>query len=175
MSKILMVTLTLLMAVFVPPSPPPQPLKFMRDPHIANGMIVFSYQGDIWMTNAEGLNPHRLTAHPANDWSPRFSPDGQQVAFSSDRTGNNDVFVVPGRWDGRHAKFDFPRLAELEFNLAVLGLSPLCDVKAGHDLEARHDGAPIALRDLHIFETITVDAEPHEGFSFFSVRLDMNV
>src|SRR4030095_5104927 len=55
----------------------------------------FSYQGDIWLASAEGANPHRLTAHPANDWAPRFSPDGQQVACSSDRTGNNDVFVVP--------------------------------------------------------------------------------
>jgi len=71
------------------------PLKFMRDPHIANGTIVFSYQGDIWLTTADGANPRRLTAHPSNDWSPRFSPDGQLVAFSSDRTGNNDVFVVP--------------------------------------------------------------------------------
>jgi tricorn protease len=71
------------------------PLKFMRDPHIAHGLIVFAYQSDIWIAAADGANPRRLTAHPANDWSPRFSPDGQQVAFSSDRTGNADVFVVP--------------------------------------------------------------------------------
>ena len=96
MIKALMLSVTLLLTSLTLASPPgPEPLKFMRDPHIANGMIVFSYQGDIWVTTAEGGNPHRLTAHPANDWAPRFSPDGQQVAFSSDRTGNNDVFVVP--------------------------------------------------------------------------------
>jgi hypothetical protein len=60
--------------------------------------------------------------------------EGQRLAGRKDT--HHHVFVVPGRWDGRHAKLDFPRLAELEFNLAVLGLSPLCDVKAGHDLEA---------------------------------------
>ena len=27
---------------------------------------------------------------------PRFSPDGKWIAFSSNRYGNNDVFVVPG-------------------------------------------------------------------------------
>jgi tricorn protease len=67
----------------------------MRDPHIASGLIVFSYQGDIWLASVDGTNGRRLTAHPANDGSPRFSPDGQQVAFSSDRMGNNDVYVVP--------------------------------------------------------------------------------
>jgi tricorn protease len=74
---------------------PPEPLKFMRDPHVANGMMVFSYQGDIWLAGVDGSNPRRLTAHPAFDFSPRFSPDGQQIAFSSDRMGNNDVYVMP--------------------------------------------------------------------------------
>ncbi len=27
--------------------------------------------------------------------SPRFSPDGNWVAFTSDRMGNNDVYIVP--------------------------------------------------------------------------------
>ena len=74
---------------------PAELLRFMREPHIANGLIAFAYQSDIWLARADGAHPRRLTAHPAHDWSPRFSPDGQQVAFSSDRTGNNDVFVVP--------------------------------------------------------------------------------
>jgi tricorn protease len=94
MTKIVSV-LTLLAAVVGPASSQPEPLKFMRDPHIANGMVTFSYQGDIWIASADGGNPRRLTAHPANDWSPRFSPDGRQVAFTSDRTGNSDVFVMP--------------------------------------------------------------------------------
>jgi tricorn protease len=75
--------------------PAPVPIRFMRDPHIADGRIAFSYQGDIWITNADGSDPRRLTAHPAQDVSPRFSPDGQRVAFSSDRMGNMDVYVVP--------------------------------------------------------------------------------
>jgi tricorn protease len=37
----------------------------------------------------------RLTAHVARDSFPRFSPDGRFVAFSSNRYGNDDVFVVP--------------------------------------------------------------------------------
>ena len=71
------------------------PIKFMRDPHIAHGLITFSYQGDIWVASADGSSPRRLTVHPARDIEPRFSPDGRWIAFSSDRYGNEDVFVVP--------------------------------------------------------------------------------
>ena len=73
----------------------PTPLRFMRDPHVAHGRVVFAYQGDIWIANADGADARRITAHPAQDFSPRFSPDGQQIAFSSDRMGNHDVYVVP--------------------------------------------------------------------------------
>ena len=31
----------------------------------------------------------------ARDFSPRFSPDGKWIAFTSERTGNNDVFIMP--------------------------------------------------------------------------------
>jgi len=74
---------------------PADPIHFMRDPHIANGHIAFSYQGDIWIVAADGANPRRLTAHPARDLTPRFSPDGSMIAFSSDRMGNMDVWVMP--------------------------------------------------------------------------------
>ena len=71
------------------------PLRFMRDPHIASGKIAFSYYGDIWIADGNGANARRLTHHIARDVTPRFSPDGQWVAFTSDRFGNDDVFVVP--------------------------------------------------------------------------------
>ncbi len=73
----------------------PDPIRFMRDPHYSHGMIAFSYQGDIWLTDANGGDTRRLTSHVARDVSPRFSPDGTMIAFTSNRMGNNDVFVVP--------------------------------------------------------------------------------
>jgi tricorn protease len=72
----------------------PIPLRFMRDPHIAHGRLAFSYQGDIWVANADGSGARRITAHPAYDYAPRFSPDGRWIAFSSDRMGNQDVYLV---------------------------------------------------------------------------------
>ena len=37
----------------------------------------------------------RITDNPARDVYPKFSPDGKWIAFSSDRNGNLDVYVVP--------------------------------------------------------------------------------
>ncbi len=73
-----------------------QETRFLRYPHVSNdGRLTFSYHGDIWLTEADGSRPQRLTAHVARDTIPRFSPDGKQIAFTSDRLGNSDVFVVP--------------------------------------------------------------------------------
>ncbi|WP_310572097.1 S41 family peptidase [Gemmatimonas sp.] len=74
----------------------PEPVKFARYAHVANdGAIAFTYQDDIWLADADGANPRRLTAHVARDIMPRFSPDGRWIAFTSNRLGNNDVYVMP--------------------------------------------------------------------------------
>jgi tricorn protease len=70
-------------------------IKLVRHPDYHNGKIVFSYLGDLWTVNEDGSNPQRLTVHRARDMHPRFSPDGKWIAFTSDRFGNNDVFVMP--------------------------------------------------------------------------------
>ena len=50
---------------------------------------------DIWTADENGQNVRRITVNRARDVYPRFSPDGQWIAFSSDREGNLDVYVVP--------------------------------------------------------------------------------
>ncbi len=37
----------------------------------------------------------RLTANKSRDIFPRFSPDGKWIAFSSDREGGLDVYIIP--------------------------------------------------------------------------------
>jgi tricorn protease len=70
-------------------------IKLPRHPDYHNGKIVFSYVGDLWLVNEDGSQPQRLTVHSARDIHPRFSPDGKWIAFSSNRHGNYDVFVMP--------------------------------------------------------------------------------
>ena len=65
--------------------------KLVRYPHYHQGRIVFTYLGDIWTADENGQNIKRVTVHRARDVYPRFSPDGQWIAFSSDRNGNLDV------------------------------------------------------------------------------------
>ena len=71
------------------------PIRLARHPDYSAGKIAFSYLGDIWVANESGANVQRITDHKAREVYPRFSPDGQWIAFSSNRHGNYDVFVVP--------------------------------------------------------------------------------
>src|SRR5262245_24768836 len=69
--------------------------RLLRYPHYHSGKVAFTYMGDIWTADESGKNVQRLTAHRGRDSTPRFSPDGQWIAFSSDREGNADVWIMP--------------------------------------------------------------------------------
>ncbi|HVT14261.1 MAG TPA: S41 family peptidase [Fimbriimonadaceae bacterium] len=57
--------------------------------------LAFSYQGDIWVVPATGGRAIPVTNHIEMDDYPVWSPDGQWIAFASNRTGNYDIFLVP--------------------------------------------------------------------------------
>src|SRR2546430_10166752 len=44
--------------------------------------------------------------HEKHDFAPVFSPDGKRIAFSSNRHGNYDVFVIPVQ-GGRPTRLTF--------------------------------------------------------------------
>jgi tricorn protease len=69
-------------------------VKLLRHPTYANGKVAFSYLGDLWIASENGSGAQRLTDNQARDVFPRFSPDGNWIAFSSNREGNYDVYVV---------------------------------------------------------------------------------
>lgn len=48
------------------------------------------------VTLPEGCGPTAInvTRHPADDWTPSWSPDSKRLAFSSIRAGNWEIFVV---------------------------------------------------------------------------------
>jgi Tol biopolymer transport system component len=49
---------------------------------------------DIWVQQAAGGVPLRLTDDPSDDHSPDFSPDGKQIAFRSARAGGG-IYLMP--------------------------------------------------------------------------------
>jgi TolB protein len=62
------------------------------------GSVVFVSRRDgnaeLYLMRSSGLEPRRLTNHPAADYSPAVSRDGRFVAFVSDRDGNPNIYVV---------------------------------------------------------------------------------
>lgn len=61
--------------------------------------LVFDILGDLYTLPIEGGRATRITSGMAYDAQPRFSPDGKWIAFVSDRTGDENVWLVTP--DGR--------------------------------------------------------------------------
>jgi tricorn protease len=88
------ISAVLIVFAFAPPPASGAPIRLARYPDYHAGKITFSYLGDIWVANEDGSNVRRLTDNRAREVYPRFSPDGRWIAFSSNRHGNYDVFIV---------------------------------------------------------------------------------
>jgi Tol biopolymer transport system component len=60
-------------------------------------VIFYSGRGesqDVYILPPGEKEPRNLTNHPAQDLCPAASPDGERIAFLSDREGNMDIFSM---------------------------------------------------------------------------------
>jgi Tol biopolymer transport system component/C-terminal processing protease CtpA/Prc len=71
-------------------------IRGMRHPSLSPDArrIAFDWHGDIWICPVEGGSAERVTEDPADEQKPCWSPDGKSLCYSSDRTGNRDLFVI---------------------------------------------------------------------------------
>lgn len=124
----------------------------------ANGMrLVFaSDRGgnqDLWTMPAAGGDMRQLTTDPGEEWTPKWSPDGQQVAFMrGDGAGGRDIWVMSGSdatarqltknveasipsWspDGTEIVFRSTRLAIWVVNVETGDLRPLVELPGAND------------------------------------------
>ena len=67
----------------------------MSQPAVSSTHIAFIYAEDLWVMNADGSSPRRLTVDEGVESDPCFSPDGKLIAFSAQYDGNTDVFIIP--------------------------------------------------------------------------------
>jgi Tol biopolymer transport system component len=62
------------------------------------GKIAFTSDRDgteqIYVMNADGSSPTRLTNGPANNRRPAWSPDGKRIVFASNRDGDFEIYVM---------------------------------------------------------------------------------
>ncbi len=67
----------------------------LRNPDVSATHIVFRYAGDLWTVPREGGVASPLAAPAGNEGFPRFSADGESVAFMANYDGNTDIYIVP--------------------------------------------------------------------------------
>lgn len=85
-------------------------------------------QRDLWTIAAGGGQPVRVTADPAIDWSPAWSPDGRYLNFSSDRSGGFNLWRVAidetsGRPAGEPMPVPIPRSSIGHLSISADGAS----------------------------------------------------
>ncbi|WP_418638448.1 S41 family peptidase [Winogradskyella sp.] len=71
-----------------------QGTRLLRQPDISQTHITYTYGGDIWISALNSNEAKRITSTAAVESNPYFSPDGNWIAFSSNRAGTNNVYVV---------------------------------------------------------------------------------
>ncbi len=57
--------------------------------------LLFVRGGDIWRVPTRGGQASRLTSDASKESQPIFSPNGDRIAFVSNRTGSDQVYVMP--------------------------------------------------------------------------------
>jgi len=101
----------LVLAVGLPAAEPPASRAQEDRP---TGTIAFAslapHGWDLYLTDVESRQTRRLTDHPTLDFNAAFAPEGQRIAFVSERDGNAELYTI--RADG----MDLRRLTD-EFAL----------------------------------------------------------
>ncbi len=80
--------------------------------------LAFTWRGDIWTAPSTGGRATPLTTNVEMDDNPIWSPDGQWIAFATNRNGNWDTYVTPA--DGGEVK----RLTYSSFTEVPNGWTP---------------------------------------------------
>lgn len=62
--------------------------------------VAFSWRGDLWKAPTAGGHAVRLTSHPADEGRSAWSPDGRTIAFESDRSGSENVWLMAADGSG---------------------------------------------------------------------------
>ncbi|MBK6929927.1 MAG: PD40 domain-containing protein [Saprospirales bacterium] len=71
--------------------------RLFRQPDVSATQITFVYGDDIWVAPKQGGAATKLISPSGSELFPRFSPDGNTIAFSGNYDGNLDIYTIPVR------------------------------------------------------------------------------
>ncbi len=99
--------------------------------------IVFDLLGDLYSVPIEGGVATALTRGPAFDHHPRFSPDGRTLAFTTDESGMENIWLVDA--DGRNRR---PVTAEKAAYVRSAAWLPDGEYLVARKVDGRRAGLP---------------------------------
>jgi tricorn protease len=67
---------------------------YLRFPHLHDDLLTFVAEDDVWLAPVTGGRAWRLTADQAEPGYPRFSRDGSQIAWTSKRDGEPEIYLT---------------------------------------------------------------------------------
>jgi TolB protein len=80
---------------------------------------------DIFVMNVDGTNLRRVTTHPDIDTAPTWSPSGTQIAFTSNRTGKQQIYIANADGSGSAQRLNIP---DAEVDRATWAPSPYNEI-----------------------------------------------
>jgi tricorn protease len=69
--------------------------RLLRFPDVSSDHVAFVWASDIYVAPREGGQAIRLTSHEGLELFPRFSPDGNTIAFTAQYDGPCAVYTMP--------------------------------------------------------------------------------
>jgi tricorn protease-like protein/C-terminal processing protease CtpA/Prc len=67
----------------------------LRYPDVSKTHIVFVYANDLWVVPRDGGSATPLASPPGGEGFPKFSPDGETIAFIGNYDGGRDLYTIP--------------------------------------------------------------------------------
>lgn len=68
--------------------------SLMQHPDVSDTQITFIYGDDVWVASKNGGVANRLSSPNGTEQYPKFSPDGNMIAYTANYNGNSDVYFI---------------------------------------------------------------------------------
>lgn len=69
--------------------------RILRYPNTSKTHVTFCHSGEVFIAPINGGLARRITTSDGLEMYPRFSPDGNTIAFSAEYDGNREIYTIP--------------------------------------------------------------------------------